>query len=79
MGVSGQHRPGRALPPGKEPPIPIGQEAGWPPDPVWMQRLEKKSSASVWDRTPGGQSVVRCYTDWATPAPTLQCTSFIYV
>jgi hypothetical protein len=27
-------RPGRALVPGKEPPVPIGQEAGWAPKPV---------------------------------------------
>jgi hypothetical protein len=39
-------RPGRALPPGKEPPVPIGREAGWAPEPVWTQKLEKKSSAS---------------------------------
>jgi hypothetical protein len=41
---------GRALPPGKEPPVPSVQEAGWAPDPVWTQRLEEKSSASVGDR-----------------------------
>jgi hypothetical protein len=30
MGVSGQRNPpGRALPPGKGPPVPIAQEAGW--------------------------------------------------
>jgi hypothetical protein len=45
-------RPGRALPPGKEPPVPIVQEAGWAPEAVWTQRLEEKSSASVGDRTP---------------------------
>jgi hypothetical protein len=33
-------RPGRALAPGK---VPIVQEAGWPPEPVWTQRLEEKS------------------------------------
>jgi hypothetical protein len=27
-------RPGRALPPGKEPPVPTVQEAGWVPEPV---------------------------------------------
>jgi hypothetical protein len=32
-------RPGRALPPGKESPVPIVQEAGWAPEPVWTQRL----------------------------------------
>jgi hypothetical protein len=62
-------RPGCALPPGKGPPVPTGQEAGWVPKPVWTQRLEEKSSASVGDRTPVVQSVVRHYTDWATPGP----------
>jgi hypothetical protein len=34
--------PGRALPQGKEPPVPIGNEAGWAPEPVWTQRLDEK-------------------------------------
>jgi hypothetical protein len=59
-------RPGRALPPGKEPPVPTVQEAGWVPEPVWTQRLEEKSSASVADRTPAFQSVGRHCTDRAT-------------
>jgi hypothetical protein len=59
-------RPDRALPPGKELPVPIVQEAGWAPEPVWTQRLEERSSAFVTDRTPAVQSVVRQYTDWAT-------------
>jgi hypothetical protein len=45
-------RPGRALPPGKGPPVPIVQEAGWAPEPVWTQRLEEKSFAPAGDRTP---------------------------
>jgi hypothetical protein len=49
-------RPGRALPPGKGPPIPIVQEAGWAPEPVWTQRLEEKSSAPAGDRTPIARS-----------------------
>jgi hypothetical protein len=44
-------RPGRALPPVKEPPVPIVQEAGWAPEPVWTQRLEEKSSAHAGYRT----------------------------
>jgi hypothetical protein len=44
-------RPGRALPPGKVSPVPIVQEAGWAPEPVWTQRLEEKSLASAGDRT----------------------------
>jgi hypothetical protein len=61
-------RPGRALPPGKEPPVPTVQEAWWAPEPVWTQRLQEKSSAPVGDRTPAVQAVVRHCTDWATPA-----------
>jgi hypothetical protein len=34
-------RPDRALPPEKGPPVSIGQEAGWAPEPVWTQRLEE--------------------------------------
>jgi hypothetical protein len=56
-------RPGRASPPGKEPPVPIGQEARWAPEPVWTQRLEEKSSASVGNPTPVVQSVIRHYAD----------------
>jgi hypothetical protein len=32
--------PGRALTQGKEPPVPIVQEAGSAPEPVWAQRIE---------------------------------------
>jgi hypothetical protein len=63
-------RPGRALPP-----VPIVQAAGWAPEPVWTQRLEEKSSASVGDRTPIVQSVVRHYTDWATWSDVYQISS----
>ena len=34
MGVGGQHHAPAALPPGKDP-VPIVQEAGWAPGPVW--------------------------------------------
>jgi len=44
--VSGQrHAPAALLPPGKGPPVPIVQEAGWAPEPVWTQRIEGKSFA----------------------------------
>jgi hypothetical protein len=70
MGTSGRrHAPTALYPREKEPPVPTVQEAGWAPELFWMQRLEEKSSASVGDRTPVVQSVVRHYTDWATPAP----------
>jgi len=43
MGVSGQrHAPAALLPPGKGPPVPVVQEAGWAPEPVWTA-LEEKS------------------------------------
>jgi hypothetical protein len=62
-------RPGRTLPPGKGHSVPIGQEAGWTPEPVWTQRLEEKSSCicrgSNLDR-PVVQSVAKYYTDWGT-------------
>jgi hypothetical protein len=59
----------RALLPGKGSQIRIVQEAGLAPEPVWTQKLEEKCSASVGDQTLTVQSVVRHYTDWATPAP----------
>jgi hypothetical protein len=43
-GEGSASRPGRALPPDKEPPVPTVQGAGWAPEPVWTQRLEEKSS-----------------------------------
>jgi hypothetical protein len=62
-------RPGRALSPGKGPPVPIVQEAGWAPEPVWTQRLQEKSfrlcRGSNLD-CPFVQPVARQYTDWAT-------------
>jgi hypothetical protein len=45
-------RPGRALPPGKGPPVPIVQKAGWASEQVWTQRIEEKSFAPAGDRTP---------------------------
>jgi hypothetical protein len=57
MGVSGQrHAPATLLPPGKGPPVPIVQEAGWAPEPVWTQRLEEKSFAPAGNRTPIARS-----------------------
>jgi hypothetical protein len=70
MGVSDQHHAPAALyPRGKDLPVSILQDAAWAPEPVWTQRLEEKSFASVGDRTPVVQSVVSHYTDWAIPAP----------
>jgi hypothetical protein len=43
--------PGRFLLPGKGPPVPIGQEAGWAPELVCTQRLEENYLTSAGDRT----------------------------
>jgi hypothetical protein len=67
MGVSGQHHaPAAFYRRGKKPPVPIVQEAGWAPEPVWTQRLEEKSFAPAGNRTPVVQPVVRCYGDILT-------------
>jgi hypothetical protein len=56
MGVNGQrHSPSALYPRGKGPPVPIGQEAGWAPDPVWTKRLEEKSFTPI-DRSSSPQS-----------------------
>jgi hypothetical protein len=52
MGVGGQRHAPAALYPGKGPPVPIGQEAGWASELVWTQRLEEKFFAYAEDRTP---------------------------
>jgi hypothetical protein len=57
-------RPGRALLRGKDPRYPLYRRLGGP------RRIQDKSFAPAGDRTPVVQSVVRHYTDWATPAPT---------
>jgi hypothetical protein len=57
-------RPGRSLPPGKGPPVPIVQEAGWAPESVWTQDRGKilcPCRGSNPDR-PVVQPVVRHYT-----------------
>jgi hypothetical protein len=65
-------RTGRSLPPGKGPPVPIVQEAGWAPEPVWTQKIEENSFCPCrrlnLDR-PVVLLVARHCTDWATPAP----------
>jgi hypothetical protein len=61
-------RPGRALPP-----VPIVQEAGWAPEPVWTQRLEEKSfaSAGVEPRSPGCAASRQTLYCLSYPAPTV--------
>ena len=55
-------RPGRSLPPGKNP-VPIVQEAGWAPGPVWTRaQYLDPTGFDPWTVQP----VASRYTDWAT-------------
>jgi hypothetical protein len=61
--------PGRALAPGKAPPVPTVQETGWAPVPVWTKRLEEKSfrlCRGLILYRPVVQPIAGHYTDWAT-------------
>jgi hypothetical protein len=52
MEASGQLHIPAALPPGKELPVPIREEAGWALEPVWML-WRKEKSVSCWKSNPG--------------------------
>jgi hypothetical protein len=43
MGVSGQRQAPASLYLQEKLAVPIGQEAGWTPEPVWTQKLDEKS------------------------------------
>jgi len=71
-GVGGQRHAPAAFIPGKDP-VPIIQEAGWAPGPVWIG-AENFVTTGIRSRTV--QPVASRYTDWANPAPCyrkLQC------
>jgi len=53
-------RPRRNLPPGKDP-VPILQEVGWAPEPVWTGRKSRPHRDSI----PDFQPIVSRCTDWA--------------
>jgi hypothetical protein len=62
-------RPSRALAPGKGPPVPTVQEAGWAPESVRTQRPKEKSFRLCRGSNlyrPVVQPVARLYTAWAT-------------
>ena len=66
MVVGGQHHAPAALPSGKVP-VPIVQEAGWAPGPVWTG-VENLAPPPGFDpRTV--QPVASRYTDWTVAAP----------
>jgi hypothetical protein len=66
--------------PGKDPPVPTGQEAWWAPEPVWIQNLEEESyrlcRGSILDH-PVVQSVAKHYIDRATLATNIDKTLYI--
>jgi hypothetical protein len=63
MEVSGQLHVPAALPPGKEPPVPIGYEGGWPQSRSGRGGEEKNSKPSPGIEPPIIQPVVGRYTD----------------
>jgi hypothetical protein len=52
-----------ALPPGIEPPVPIGLEAGWAQSQCGRCGVEKNLQPLAGNGTPAVQSVARLYTD----------------
>jgi hypothetical protein len=66
MEMSGQLHAPAALPLGKEPLVPIGQEAGWAPEPFWTRWFREKFPAPTGNLTPIVQPVAQRYTDWAS-------------
>jgi hypothetical protein len=62
MEVSSQLHVPAALTPGKKPLVPIVQETGWDPEPVWTQWWREKFPTPDGTRTTIIQSVVQRYT-----------------
>jgi hypothetical protein len=56
MEVSGQLHAPAALLPEEEPPVPIGYEAGWAPEPIWTRWWREKFPAPAGNRTLEPQS-----------------------
>jgi hypothetical protein len=65
MKVSGQLNTPATLPLRKESPLPIGKEAGWATELVWMLWSGQKSLAPARNQTLAIQPVTRCNTDGA--------------
>jgi hypothetical protein len=69
MEVSGQLQTLAALPPEKEPLVPIGYEAGWAPGRVWTPWSIRKFLVPARNQTPAIQPVACHYTNWAISVP----------
>jgi hypothetical protein len=82
MEVSGQFHAPAALPPGKESPVPVGQESGWEPVSFWTRWWREKFLAPLGNRTlePRLSSPwPNRYTDWAITAPYVPYMYGVYV
>jgi hypothetical protein len=69
--VNGQLHVPAALLPGKEPPVPIGQEVGWTLETVWTM-WRRENSRPYWDSNSDPlvvQPIASSYTDYAFPKP----------
>jgi hypothetical protein len=69
MEVSGQLQAPATLPPGKELLVPIGYEAGWAPEPVWMPGWGEKFPVPSGSRTPDIPARSPALYHWAISAP----------
>jgi hypothetical protein len=59
MEMSNQLHAPASLLPGKQPPIPVGEETAWAPERIWTLWSTEKSLVSAGNRTPTVQSVTR--------------------
>jgi hypothetical protein len=69
MDVSGHLHAPAALTPGRELPVPIGQEAGWSPEPVYDEVVKRKIPNPCRDSNPDRLARSPALYPWAIPAP----------
>jgi hypothetical protein len=67
MEVNGQIHAPAVLHPRREPPVPIGQEAGWASEPVSSTLWRRENLTPAENQTPVIHPVARLYTELAIP------------
>jgi hypothetical protein len=70
--MSGQLHASAALPPGKEPLVPTGQDAGCAPEPVWTRWRREKFSAPSGTGTPNHPAPSPALYHWVIPGTPLR-------